>query len=125
VQTSITFAFSDGEHPVPGIDCALAATLSVMHATPVRNWIIGQRAAAGSRGLIVIADDSWVPSPGCQALTFPAQEADMQALKAIRGQVAAIAAGYARATGCSCTCHTVLGATQCDACCDLLRPASA
>jgi hypothetical protein len=83
-MASITLAMSDDEHPVPGIDCALAAGLFVMHAPAVRNWIAEQRAAAGNHGLIVMADDEWVNPGGYQSLTVAASQLDVDALDSIR-----------------------------------------
>ena len=85
---SITLAMSDDDHPVPGVDCALAAGLFVMHATAVRDWIYQQRAANGNRGLIVMADDEWVnPGGGYQSLTVPVSELDLDALDVIREEM--------------------------------------
>ncbi len=84
---SITFALSTEERPVPGIDALAAAVLFVMHAPPVREWIRETRAAAGSSGLIVIADDDWLNTGGCESLTVPASGLDLNALSLIRERV--------------------------------------
>lgn len=92
---SITFALAGAEHPVPGIDCALAAGLFVMHAQPVRDWIAGQQAAAGNHSLVVIADDEWInPGGSYRSLTVPADERDIEALGSIREKVARDAPGF-------------------------------
>src|SRR5712691_5075755 len=96
-MSSITFAMSDEDHPVPGIDCALGAVLFVMHVPAVRAWILEQRTAAGGQGLIVIADDDWAnPGGGYQSLTVPASDADLSALAAIRAKAAAAGGGTGR-----------------------------
>jgi hypothetical protein len=81
---SITFALSTEDRPVPGVDAALCAGLFVMHATPVRNWILETRTAAGNHGVVVLADHEWVNTGGFQSLTVPASEADINALGSIR-----------------------------------------
>lgn len=93
---------------------------------PVRNWIIGQRAAAGSRGLIVIAADDWAnPGGGYESLTVPAMNADIQALNVIRCKVATIAGIVTRTGGCTCTCHATTGSGTCGTCCQAETPAHA
>jgi hypothetical protein len=85
-MASITFAMSDEDNPVPGIDCALAAVLFIMHAPAVRAWIYHQRRTAGNRGLIVIAADDWTNPGGFGSLTVPASDADLKALAGIRAK---------------------------------------
>lgn len=88
LTSSITFALSTDDRPVPGIDALQAAVLFVMHAPPVRKWIRETRAAAGNHGLIVIADDEWVNPGGFESLTVPASKIDTDALNSIRGKLA-------------------------------------
>lgn len=85
---SITLALSDDEHPVPGIDCALAPGLFIMHVRVVQQWIAELRAAYGNCGLVVIADDEWTNPGGYESLTIAASRPDINALQAIRQRLA-------------------------------------
>lgn len=87
-MSSITFALSTDDRPVPGIDALQAAVLFVMHAPPVRKWIRETREAAGNHGVIVIADDEWLNTGGYESLTVPASKLDTEALNSVREKLA-------------------------------------
>ena len=90
LTSSITFALSTDEQPVPGIDALRAPVLFVLVRRRVQNWIGATRDAVGRHGVIVIADDDWVnPDPeGIASITVPAGELDVEALAAIRRKLA-------------------------------------